>query len=101
MTSDDRRRAPGTGHEAARPVRRGLCLLPSARRLLPVAVCLVPLLACGEGRTARAEHPAAGLSDSVLAKSRLPGATGVGAALKLQESAAARRAHEDSLIPDP
>ena len=59
---------------------------------------LVAPLACkGKEKVARVEHPAAGISDSVLAKSRLPGATGVGAALRLQDSAAARRAREDSI----
>ena len=64
--------------------------------------CLILVLglflgACQGEESARVEHPAAGVSDSVLAKSRLPGATGVGAAMRLQDSAAARRAREDSI----
>jgi len=51
----------------------------------------------GKAASARAEHPAATIEESTLAKSKLPGAGGVAAALRLSDSAAARRAREDSL----
>lgn len=38
--------------------------------------------------------------DSVLAGSKLPGARGVGGALRASDSAAARRAREDSISAD-
>ncbi len=59
---------------------------------------LLLLAGCGgKSTSARAEHPAAGVQESALAKSKLPGASGVGAAMRLQDSAAARRAREDSI----
>jgi len=70
------------------------------KSLIPLAGLL--LAACGgKDTTARAEHPAAGVQESVLAKSKLPGASGVGAALKLSDSASARRAREDSIATAP
>jgi hypothetical protein len=51
----------------------------------------------GKAESARAEHPVAGIEESTLAGSKLPGAGGVAAALRLSDSAAARRAREDSL----
>ena len=57
---------------------------------------------CGSKDTsARTEHPAAGVQESVLAKSKLPGASGVGAALKVSDSASARRKLEDSIATAP
>jgi len=44
---------------------------------------------------ARTEHE----RDSLVAQSRLPGAAGVRAALKVSDSAAARRARLDSVAP--
>jgi hypothetical protein len=56
-------------------------------------VGLAILSGCG-GKT---EPPPEHIPDTVLAKSRLPNANAVGAALRLQDSAAARRAREDSI----
>ena len=53
---------------------------------------------CG-GKTSglRADKLPEKIPDSVLAKSKLPNANAVGAALRLQDSAAARRAREDTI----
>jgi hypothetical protein len=55
----------------------------------------------GKSTSSRAEHPAARVQESALAKSRLPGAGGVGAALRLSDSADARRKREDSISNAP
>jgi hypothetical protein len=68
-------------------LRIGLCLLVG----LVLAGC------GGNGTSARTEHPAAGAQDSAIAKSNLPGARGVGAAMRLADSANARRQREDSI----
>lgn len=76
--------------------------MPSSRILIKLS--WVPLLAAacgGKDTDARAEHPAAGAQESVIAKSKLPGAQAVGAALKLSDSATARRAREDSIGSAP
>ncbi len=63
---------------------------------------LLLLAACGGGSTSsRAEHPSARVQESALAKSKIPGATGVGRALKLSDSADARRRLEDSISSAP
>ena len=54
---------------------------------------LLLLAGCG-GKT---EQPPEHIPDTVLAKSKLPNANAVGAALRLQDTAAARRAREDSI----
>ncbi|HEY9519251.1 MAG TPA: hypothetical protein VIQ98_08315 [Gemmatimonadales bacterium] len=54
---------------------------------------LLVLVGCG-GKT---EQPPERIPDTVLAKSKLPNANAVGAALRLQDTAAARRAREDSV----
>ena len=63
--------------------------------------CLVglSLLAGCEGKStsSRAEHPAAQAQDSAISRSSLPGARGVGAAMRLRDSGDARRAREDSV----
>lgn len=59
---------------------------------------LALLCGCGGKNTgARADKLPEKIPDSVLAKSKLPGAPGVAAAMRLQDSAAARRAREDSI----
>ena len=58
---------------------------------------LAILSGCG-GKTGQ---PPEHIPDTVLAKSKLPNANAVGAALRLQDSAAARRAREDSLAKSP
>jgi hypothetical protein len=56
------------------------------------------LTACGgKSTSSRTEHPAAGAQDSMLAKSNLPGARGVGSAMRVADSAAARRAREAAI----
>jgi hypothetical protein len=63
------------------------------KRSLACAALL--LLGCGgKDTSSRTEHPAAGAQDSAIARSNLPGATGVGGALRVADSAAARRARE-------
>ena len=57
---------------------------------------LLLLAGCG-GKNSSAETPPQGIPDTVLAKSKLPNANAVGAALRLQDTAAARRAREDSI----
>lgn len=59
---------------------------------------LMVLVGCGGKNTGiRADKLPEKIPDSVLAKSRLPNANAVGAALRLRDSAAARRAREDSI----
>ena len=63
-------------------------------------VALLALAGCGRRDTAaRTEHPAAQVQESALAASKLPGAGGVAAALRLKDSAEARRALADSITP--
>jgi len=59
---------------------------------------LLILAGCGGKNTGdRADRLPAKIPDSVLAKSKLPNANAVGAALRLQDTATARRAREDSV----
>jgi len=61
------------------------------------AVLLVAALAACDGGRSEAAAPASRRErDSILGASKLPGAQGVSAATKLADSAAARRAREDS-----
>ena len=63
-------------------------------------VTALMLGACTESKddtAARLEHPAAGVSDSALARSNLLGAGAVQKALDAQDSARARRALEDTI----
>ena len=63
---------------------------------------LVLIASCGgKDTSSRAEHPAAGAQDSAIARSNLPGAKGVGAAMRAADSAAARRVREDSTSNAP
>ena len=57
------------------------------------------LIAAAAGCGSKAKPPARTERerDSIVAQSRLPGAKGVGAALKVSDSAAARRARLDSV----
>jgi hypothetical protein len=60
------------------------------------------LCGCGGKNTGvRADKLPEKIPDSVLAKSKLPNANAVGAALRLRDSAAARRAREDSISRTP
>ena len=58
-----------------------------------VGLLLIPTCG-GKDTSSRAEHPSAGAQDSAIARSNLPGAKGVGAAMRVADSAAARRARE-------
>jgi hypothetical protein len=64
-------------------------------------VCLLGLSlfagCAGKSTSSRAEHPSARAQDSAIARSNLPGARGVGAAMRLSDSADARRKREDSV----
>lgn len=63
-----------------------------------VLVGLSILSGCaGKSTSSRAEHPSARAQDSAIAGSNLPGAKGVGAAMRLSDSADARRRREDSV----
>ena len=59
-------------------------------------LCLMPGCS-GKNTSIRADKLPEKIPDSVLAKSKLPNANAVGAALRLQDTAAARRAREDSV----
>lgn len=66
------------------------------RHRITTVICLTVLTACGEqaGRHPPADERA---RDSVIGASGLPGARGVGSALRVSDSAVARRAREDSI----
>ena len=71
------------------------CVIASLRLFCVFASLLA---ACGRKTpAARQEQPSALSAESALANSRLPGASGVGKAMKLQDSALARRRREDSI----
>jgi len=69
-------------------------------RLLPTAgFLLLVLVAC---RTERKAPPVSERArDSAIGASKLPGAQGVNGALRAVDSAAARRAREDSISSQP
>lgn len=67
---------------------------------LRIGVCALIglILSCAGKRTdTRAEHPSARAQDSAIARSNLPGAKGVGAAMRVSDSGDARRKREDSV----
>jgi hypothetical protein len=72
------------------------------RAILCFAIAAV-LAGCGDtaDREAAARDTTRRARDSVLGASRLPGAHGVSGALKGADSAAARRAREDSISGSP
>jgi hypothetical protein len=53
------------------------------------------------GCSGKTEQPPDHIPDTVLAKSKLPNANAVGAALRLRDTATARRAREDSVAKSP
>jgi hypothetical protein len=59
---------------------------------------VLSFVACGSGETAESQDPTSQRSrDSAVAASSLPGAEGVQGAMSVADSAAARRAREDSI----
>ena len=75
---------------SSRPARKSrLCLLAG------LCVCLTTCT--GEKPKPSAPPLSARARESALAKSGLPGATGIGAALRVSDSADARRKREDSV----
>ncbi|MGH7535821.1 MAG: hypothetical protein ACREMG_09560 [Gemmatimonadales bacterium] len=72
-------------------------------RLLTIgAVLLVGLLSCGkEEANPRPDTLTRRQRDSMLGASQLPGAQGVRGALRAADSAAARRAREEAVTPEP
>jgi hypothetical protein len=67
------------------------------RKMILLAGLLLTTGCGGKSTSSRTEHPAAGAQDSMLAKSNLPGARGVGSAMRVADSAAARRAREAAI----
>lgn len=66
-------------------------------RLVALTVLVTSLLGCGTGRSAgSADTLSVRQRDSALGASQLPGAKGIGGALRVSDSAAARRSREDS-----
>ena len=72
-------------------------------RLLAATFLLVALVGCGaEEGSDQTEQPVSQRTrDSAVAQSGLPGAGAVGQAMTVADSAAARRALEDSLAREP
>lgn len=64
--------------------------------VLLAALCFAA--ACGDGSSMPPDQPLSGRArESALAKSGLPGAQGIGSALRVSDSAEARRKREDSV----
>lgn len=79
-------------------------VFPTVRPLVLMAAgCAIGLLACSSGNRpdARSDTLTTRQRDSVIGASRLPGASGVNAANRLTDSAAARRAREAAAATDP
>jgi uncharacterized lipoprotein YajG len=66
-------------------------------RVLTIAGLFLFAGCAGKSTSSRAEHPSARAQDSAIARSNLPGAKGVGAAMRVSDSADARRRREDSV----
>lgn len=72
------------------------------RTLIVGAALLVGLLSCGRGdANPRPDTLTRRQRDSMLGASQLPGAQGVRGALLATDSAAARRAREETVTPEP
>ena len=74
-----------------------------AQRIRGAVLALSALLAgCSGSSPGSSQTPAsARVRESTLATSKLPGAAGVGAALRVSDSAAARRAREAEMGAEP
>ena len=70
-------------------------------RLVPIVLAL--LAACSESKPAKSAADGDSLTerqrDSILAQSRIPGASGVGSAMRAADSASARVRATDSVSP--
>jgi len=67
-------------------------------RIMTAGFLVLCIVACGSDETSESQEPTSQRSrDSAVAASNLPGASGVQGALSVADSAAARRAREDSL----
>ncbi len=71
------------------------------RLVLLLAGGMVIVSACAGGRERNRVPTTERQRDSVIGASRLPGAQGVGRALQASDSAASRRAMEDSIARGP
>jgi len=75
--------------------------MTAMNRLVPMALAL--LAACGGGKSAKSAADGDSLTerqrDSILARSRIPGASGVGSAMRAADSASARIRATDSVAP--
>jgi len=58
------------------------------------------MLACGSGDTSQTDTLTQRQKDSILANSKIPGARGVGSALRASDSVSARVQRSDSLAAD-
>ena len=67
-------------------------------RIVTAGLLVLSIAACNSGETSESQEPATQRSrDSAVAASSLPGAGAVQGAMSVADSAAARRAREDSL----
>ncbi|HXO84864.1 MAG TPA: hypothetical protein VN803_04995 [Gemmatimonadales bacterium] len=69
------------------------------KSILPV-VTIGFMLACGSGDTSQTDTLTQRQKDSILANSKIPGARGVGSALRASDSVSARVQRSDSLAAD-
>jgi hypothetical protein len=71
-------------------------------RIVIAGILLIFTASCGsQDALQQQEPPSQRTRDSAVAASGLPGAAGVGAAMSVADSAAARRARLDSLTQQP
>jgi hypothetical protein len=72
-------------------------------RVCSLTIALALLAACSGGRSAKSTTAGDSLTerqrDSILARSRIPGASGVGSAMRAADSASARIRATDSVSP--
>ncbi|PYP20685.1 MAG: hypothetical protein DMD53_09950 [Gemmatimonadetes bacterium] len=76
----------------------------TVKRYLLLGLLLAPAIGCGGGQTrtsgaARGDTLSERQRDSILAQSRIPGATGVGKAMRVADSTSARVRAADSVAP--
>lgn len=66
-------------------------------RMLPIAGVLLIAGCAGKSTSTAAKPPSERAKDSMIAGSNIPGARAVGAAMRVSDSADARRKREDSV----